>query len=81
MINHIEASLWEAQVALDNLLQNKESMQDSAKAAESSSKPLKVSLASFPAEMVAPCVRDPLCRRVYWPLSAGQTGDSCICHQ
>ena len=34
MINHIEASLREAQVALDNLLQNKESMQDIAKAAE-----------------------------------------------
>ena len=34
MINHIETSLREAQVALDNLLQNKESMQDIAKAAE-----------------------------------------------
>ena len=34
MINHIESSLREAQVALDNLLQNKESMQNIAKAAE-----------------------------------------------
>ena len=34
MISHIETSLREAQLALDNLLQNKESMQDIAKAAE-----------------------------------------------
>ena len=34
MINHIETSLREAQVALDNLLRNKESMQHIAKAAD-----------------------------------------------
>ncbi len=34
MINHIENSLKEAQVALENLLQNKESMKDIAKAAD-----------------------------------------------
>jgi len=34
MINYIETSLREAQVALENLVQNKESMQDIAKAAD-----------------------------------------------
>lgn len=34
MINHIESSLREAQVALANLLQNKQAMQDVASAAE-----------------------------------------------
>ena len=34
MINHIESSLREAQVALANLLQNKQAMQDVANAAE-----------------------------------------------
>lgn len=34
MINYIESSLREAQVALENLVQNKESMQDIAKAAD-----------------------------------------------
>ena len=34
MINHIETSLREAQVALENLVQNQETMQDIAKAAD-----------------------------------------------
>ncbi|EKD97610.1 MAG: hypothetical protein ACD_23C00835G0003 [uncultured bacterium] len=34
MINHIETSLREAQAALDNLLQNKQSIRDIAKAAD-----------------------------------------------
>ena len=34
MITHIEFSLREAQVALDNLLQNQEALQNVAKAAE-----------------------------------------------